>query len=191
MHYKLLFPSEYVGAHDLNGRDYTVTMASVTVQELMMQGGVKDKKPVVTFSDAKKKLILNKTNARTVAALYGNDTEAWKGQKITLYPTTTKCGRETVECIRIRDRAPSGNSQPQQQTRQRPALADGQRIVTMPIRIATEGEGLHEQTYLDGPDGRFRVEDVDLLDKARLVGEGVEVDLRVDGELVVGLDAPD
>ncbi len=103
MHYKLLFPSDYVGAHDLGGEDKTVTVAKVSVQELTMQGGATEQKPVVEFSDAKKKLVLNKTNAAIVAKLHGTNTDDWVGKRITLYPTKTKCGRDVVDCIRVRD----------------------------------------------------------------------------------------
>jgi len=101
-HYKLLFPSEYIGAHDLRGKDVTLTISGIRVEELKMEGGKSSTKPVVTFEVAKKRLVLNKTNAKTIASLHGPDTSLWKGKQITLYPTTTKMGPKTVDCIRIR-----------------------------------------------------------------------------------------
>lgn len=105
-HWKLLYPSKYVGSHDIKDKidDITITISGVSVQELVMVGGVKDHKPVLTFSDASKDLVLNKTNAGIIADLHGSDTDNWTGKQITIYATTTRFGRETVPCIRIREK---------------------------------------------------------------------------------------
>lgn len=102
--YRLMFPNDYLGAHEFMGKDVTKRVKSVAMEDLRVQGGKKERRPVVTFSDAKKKLVLNKTNAKTIAKLYGPDTKGWIGQAITMYPTTCMLGRETVDCIRIRDK---------------------------------------------------------------------------------------
>ena len=102
MRYEFMFPSEFVKAADLAGKDVTVTIKSVTMDELTMRGGRKENKGVIRFEKAEKKLVLNRTNADTIAAIYGKDTDDWIGKKITMYPTTTTFGRDTVECIRIR-----------------------------------------------------------------------------------------
>src|SRR5690606_17042161 len=51
-------------------------------------------------------LALNKTNAATIAQLYGNNPHQWGGKTITLYPTTTEVGPTTRECIRVRPYVP-------------------------------------------------------------------------------------
>lgn len=106
---QLLFPSEYIGAADLKGRDVTLTIAAVKVTELKMQGGKSSRKPVVHFVERpEKKLVLNKTNAKTIAAVTGTgEALQWVGKRITLFPTTTTFGRQTMDCVRIRDRAPA------------------------------------------------------------------------------------
>lgn len=112
---KLLFPSEYLGAVDLNGKDFALTIAKVEVADLQMQGGRKQSKPIIYFQGAKKKFVMNKTNAGTIASLYGGKVEDWVGKKVILYPTTTRCGAATVECIRIRDYNPDApKSEPAQ-----------------------------------------------------------------------------
>ncbi len=104
--YRGMFDREYLGAWDVAGRDYTLEISRVVVAELTSEGNRKTRKPVVYFKDAQKGLALNKTNARTIAGLYGNDTRAWLGKRITLFATTTTFGRDTVECIRIRPEVP-------------------------------------------------------------------------------------
>lgn len=109
---ELLFPTEYVAAAELKGRDVTLTIARVQVDELQRKGSsAKERKPIIYFTETKKKLVLNKTNAKTIAALYGGEVSAWAGKRITLFPTTDKFGRETVDCIRIRPKAPPAKGQ--------------------------------------------------------------------------------
>lgn len=112
-HWRDMMDSDYLFAADLRGKDRTVTIAKVTAGQLVGSGGKKTRKPLVYFAESStgKPLGMNTTNCRTVATLYGNDTEGWIGKKITLYPTTTSVGGETVECIRIRPRKPSGGEE--------------------------------------------------------------------------------
>jgi len=51
-------------------------------------------------------LLLNKTNAKTIAQLYGKRPADWVGKLITLYPTTTEAFGKTQDCIRIRNQVP-------------------------------------------------------------------------------------
>jgi len=98
----LMFPGKYVAAPELRGKDVTLTIKSVSMEELVRVGGKKDRKPVVMFNGARKGLVLNVTNANTIAAMYGPRTEDWVGKPVTLFPTKAKYGREIVDAIRIR-----------------------------------------------------------------------------------------
>ena len=100
---------DFLFAFDLNGKDVTVTIASVVAGEITGERGKKNKKPIISFEGKEKKLALNATNSKTIASLYGNYTEKWIGKSITLYPTTTTMGAETVEAIRIRPTVPKPN----------------------------------------------------------------------------------
>lgn len=105
-HWKSMMDRDFIFAFDLNGKDVTVTIARVVGGELTGVGGRKSKKPIIYFEGKEKGMALNATNAKTIASLYGHYTEKWVGQRITLYPTVTQMGGETMECIRIRPTAP-------------------------------------------------------------------------------------
>jgi len=106
-----MFPSEYVAAVEFKGRDVVLTIAGVQIEQLMRQGSKqKEDKPILLFKETKKKMVLNKTNAGTIADLYGVNAEKWVGHKVALYPTTTHCGRDTVDCIRVRPVRPTGET---------------------------------------------------------------------------------
>lgn len=108
---KLMFPSDYIAAVELKGKDVTLTITGVQIEQVRMAGGKKEPKPVLAFARTKKKLALNKTNAGTIADLYGTEAEKWVGHPITIYPTTTQFGRDTVPCIRVKDTRPKPTTQ--------------------------------------------------------------------------------
>ena len=102
-HYRLLYPSEYLNAADLQGQDATVTIESVKLEDVPNPDGKKQRKPVLTFAGKSKRFPLPKTCAKVIAALHGVDTEQWVGKKVTLYPSTCKAfGQDGVECVRVR-----------------------------------------------------------------------------------------
>ena len=121
-HYKSFFDRDYIYAFDLQGRDVTVIIDKVTGGELTSVGGRKTKKPLAYFVGKQKPLALNATNGKTIAALYGTNTDDWPGKRVTLYPTTTTMGGETVDCIRIRPQIPNGAPAP---TKPEPSDNDG------------------------------------------------------------------
>lgn len=101
-HWKLLQNPDYIGAYWLPpGEDVTVTIDFVVREQITGTGGKKEECTVAHLKGAKP-FILNATNCKTIAKLYGNFIEDWAGRQITLFATTTKMGGETVECLRIR-----------------------------------------------------------------------------------------
>jgi len=107
--YRSMYDRDYIGHFDLpGGKDLTLTIKKVMGGELTAIGGRKSKKPIVHFKQAVKPLICNKTNAKTIAAMYGNMVEEWAGKAITLFVSTTRdpSGGGEVECIRIRPKVP-------------------------------------------------------------------------------------
>jgi len=109
-HVDLLYPSKYVKAADLRKRDVVVVIESIEPRhELVSQGNKRERKPVFNLKDKDKQFVCNKTNAKTIAKIYGPNPRDWIGKAITLYPTTVQAGGEEHECIRIRQQAPSGN----------------------------------------------------------------------------------
>lgn len=108
MHWKkLLDDQKYIGAYELKpGEERVVTIKSVAAEEIIQAGGKKDTCRVATLAGKEKPFILNATNSKTIAKLYGNDIEGWVGKTITIYASTTSVAGEQVECLRIRPVAP-------------------------------------------------------------------------------------
>jgi len=107
-----MFDSDYLGAWDLMGKDVTVTISEVKGGKVKNQTGKEARKPIVMFKGKAKGLLCNKTNAKTIAAMYGSDVSKWVNRRITLYPTTTTFGSQEMECIRVRPSQPRGADSP-------------------------------------------------------------------------------
>ena len=103
---KLYDPSQYLCAVDLNGQEVTVQIEKVTAGEVVGSDGKKSKKPIISFVGKAKRYAPGKTVGKTIAGMYGNHVENWAGKYVTLYPTTTRMGGETVDCIRVRPEIP-------------------------------------------------------------------------------------
>jgi hypothetical protein len=114
MHVRLMFPTEFLCAADLKGKDVTLTIGKLAREELRSEDGSKEPAWVVEFAemqrrpkDQRKRWVLNKTNATTLGKLHGTESNEWVGKRVTLFPTTCMAFGERVECIRVRDKAPS------------------------------------------------------------------------------------
>jgi hypothetical protein len=95
-----MFPSKYIKASDLGGRDVPVTIDHLKMESV---GRDKDEKPVLFFRGKQKGLVVNKTNANKIAAILGSqETDHWIGKTILLHPTETEFDGEEVACIRVR-----------------------------------------------------------------------------------------
>jgi hypothetical protein len=57
---------------------------------------------VVHFREVDQGLVLNKTNAESLAEHFGQETDDWKDRVVILFPTTTTYLGKRVACIRIR-----------------------------------------------------------------------------------------
>lgn len=101
------FPSPFLKADDLQGKNVTVTIAGVEMQEIG-QGAQKSVKPVISFVGKEKGLVCNKTNWNTIIKLWGDETDEWEGKKIILCPREVEYQGEMVLSIRVSIQKPMG-----------------------------------------------------------------------------------
>lgn len=101
-HWKRLINPDYIGAYALNpDEDLTVTIDYVQREQIVGTDGKKEDATVAHLK-GHKPLILNVTNSKSIAKLYGPYIEEWAGKEITLYASMTKAFGDVVECLRIR-----------------------------------------------------------------------------------------
>jgi hypothetical protein len=108
---KDVFPSKYLSAADIAGREPTVTFSAVEVIEMEQDNRVQ-RKLVASFKNATKQLVLNKTNSQACADLYGDDTDAWIGKAVKLVVARVDFQGRRVDAIRIDPPARATGSAP-------------------------------------------------------------------------------
>lgn len=94
------FPSKFLKASDLHGKEVRVEIFDVRMEDVAGDGS--EEKPVVYFKDKQKGLVLNKTNAGKLEVHFGDDTDDWLGKTILIYPDVTQFQGKTVDCLRVR-----------------------------------------------------------------------------------------
>lgn len=102
----VLYPSEWLCAEDLQGKDVVVTIGGIRRSDVATSEG-KTSKVVMSFQGKKKRWIICKTCANVIADMYGPRAKDWIGKQIVIYPTTCEAfGFPDVDCIRVRDYKP-------------------------------------------------------------------------------------
>lgn len=97
------FPSTYLKAADLNGKQVMVRISHVAMEDI---GG--EHKPVVYFQGSEKGLVLNKTNSTAITEIAGTEeTDDWAGVRIMLYSTKVDFQGKRVDALRV-DVPPKG-----------------------------------------------------------------------------------
>lgn len=122
-----LFPSKYICADDLKGKDRVLTIADVVKEEMYDRKERREVlKPVVYFAEAKKGLVLNITTARIVEKLHGKTIDDWKGKRIIVYPTEELSYGEMKDVVRVRPYLPKTAPEPAPKAETTPAVEEGQ-----------------------------------------------------------------
>ena len=108
-HFKKLRNPNYIGSYELmTDNDKTielvVTITSVG-NEVVEYDGKKDTCMVARLQ-GQKPIILNSTNSKVIAKLYGVFIEDWIGKSITLFVQKIRAFGETVDALRIRPTVP-------------------------------------------------------------------------------------
>jgi hypothetical protein len=99
------FPSRFLKAADLGGKEITVTIDRVE-SDVFEQDGRKQPKPVIHFKEAGiKPMVSNKTNYLMIAAACGKDDKDWPGKRVILYPDLVPFKGILTDAVRVK-RAP-------------------------------------------------------------------------------------
>lgn len=104
------FPSKWIAAADLNDKNVRLTISRVEMEDIG-----DDTKPVIYFQGAKKGLVCNKTNAKSIVAAYGDEMDDWAGSELILFPIMTEYQGNQVPAVRVRAPQPKDNPRPQAQ----------------------------------------------------------------------------
>jgi hypothetical protein len=110
-HWKTLFPNKMLllGSQNLNeGEELIAEIKGVDVNEIRNQDGKTELVPVAKFTNAPP-MVLNITNTRTIANLYGDSYEGWVGKSIQLFAANVKAFGKEGLALRVREAIPDTN----------------------------------------------------------------------------------
>jgi hypothetical protein len=95
-----LYPRIWLRAEDLGGKRFTLKIVGAEVREFRQPDGQRVPKLVLTFERATRKLIVNKTQCKALAALIGSPAFAdWPGHLVGLAPGVAPNGRPTITVL--------------------------------------------------------------------------------------------
>jgi hypothetical protein len=113
-------PGKYLTADDLDG-EVVVTIDRVVLESFRdPRSRQETRKPVMYFQRARRGLIVNRTNWRAVAQLYGDESDNWTGKRIALVSVMVDAYGKQTKGIRVRP------------VRAAPALAPGEKQTPLP-----------------------------------------------------------
>jgi len=101
-HYMKSFDGRFLGAWDAEGGDLVLTIQRLGIEALDRRNGQTENCPVLFFGETKKGLVLNKTNAKCIASMFGDDTDGWTGKTIRVYRAQVEMAGSQVWALRVR-----------------------------------------------------------------------------------------
>jgi hypothetical protein len=92
-----IFPSRFLKASDLQGKEHRMKIQSAKPERLGDQTKV-----VLTFVNRSKEMVANKTNCGTIAEAFGTDIDDWAGGEIIIFAATVSGPNGLTQGIRCR-----------------------------------------------------------------------------------------
>lgn len=115
-HWKKQFNYDYLGSYSLpEGKDVILTLKNTRKKEVIGQNGKKEECFVCDFAeqgaaDWIKPMILNRTNCKTIAKLYGTPyIEDWAGKQVQIGIDRVSAFGDTTDALRIRNIKPEAH----------------------------------------------------------------------------------
>jgi len=142
-HWKNLFAKKcmLLGSHNLNeGEELVLQIANVGISEIKNQNGKTEKVPVLQFNNCAP-MVLNITNTRTIASMYGEHYDKWIGCYIQLFSAMIKVKGIQQSALRVRPKIPNVGIDTSQYEKQIRACKTMNELKNMFMSIPTSARG--------------------------------------------------
>lgn len=101
-HWRKKFDYRFLCGDELE-KEITLKIREIKDEEVESDKGKKENKPVAYFEGAKKGIVLNKTNCKTLAKLsHSPYMEDWVGMRVTIYAADISAFGQEMKAIRIK-----------------------------------------------------------------------------------------
>lgn len=91
-----LYPGRFIKASEFKGKQVTLTITEVRLEELVGDKGPQIK-GVISFKGTDKQWAINRTNGTCVKAMFSAKVQTWIGKRVTLFPAL----HDGEPCIRV------------------------------------------------------------------------------------------
>lgn len=144
-----LYPTKYIKAEDLRGREYLMTIRAVIMEK------VDDKTnkiaPVIYFTQGQKGLVCNKTNAYAIGSWYGENTDYWPGKQVVLFAAYVDFqGKQTLG---LRIKQPTPQHQPGGFGHENSGVAHGQPLSGIGVGVGFDHTAQRQPGQVPGAGG--------------------------------------
>ena len=135
MNYEAMFPSRFLKAADLQGKEHTLKIGGIKLEK-MPDGKTKG---ILTFEGTDKEWLLNRSNAESLKLMWGIETNDWLHKRVTLYTRTVDAFGEQVPAVRVKGSPDIEKAMTATVTR-----GNGQRQKTIKVEVVPTGKAKRE-----------------------------------------------
>lgn len=100
--YDQLFPGRFLKSGEFKGKDVTLTISDVKLEDMEDKRKGTVVKCIVSFKETKRQLVLNKTNGECLKGMFGRKVATWVGKKVTFYPENVRAFGASKLAIRVK-----------------------------------------------------------------------------------------
>lgn len=110
-----LFP--YINGVQLQlaAKDVVLTIRGCQLEKFYEPSKGATQRPILSFAETPKRLILRPPTATAVAKLYGAETNEWAGKRVALFAEEVEAYGKTHICVRVRPFVPKSEEQQEKQ----------------------------------------------------------------------------
>ena len=104
-----MYPSKYLKSADVKPHRIDLQVARVVIEDVAEN----ENKPVMYFNGKEKGLVLGKNNALLCAHVWGDESDAWVGQWLTLFSEPKTFQGKVVDGLSVAPKLPTAAPQPE------------------------------------------------------------------------------
>ena len=92
-----VFPSKFLKSSDVKTKPRIATISGLDFEDV---GQNKERKPVLSFENGVKPMVINRTNFETLEEAFG-DSDSWPGHKVKIFCAPTSYQGKRVDGLRV------------------------------------------------------------------------------------------
>lgn len=105
------FPSYFLSGDEISGKEVPVVIKEVKKETVPTKQGKQEEVIAIYFEDKKRGVRLNRTRAKEISRLYGDDMDAWKGKSVLLFTRQQRAFGDVHNVIHMKGPDETGDNE--------------------------------------------------------------------------------